>query len=121
MVKPYYANSIRIFFGSDFRGDINMGDFLLQPSARLGYRFDLLNNPTKLKAQFADLNPALTGNQPGALFTLQGPDPSRGNVVAGAALNATTENWTIGLNFDYVRGSHNETEEVGTLSLLGRI
>lgn len=120
-VKPSYSDSLRIFIGSDFRGDLNMGDFLLQPSARLGYRFDLLNDPTKLKASFADLNPALAGNQPGAQFTLQGPDPSRGNVVAGAALNATTDNWTIGLNFDYVRGSHNETEEVGTLSLLGRI
>ena len=120
-VKPYYANSLRIFLGSDFRGDIDMGDFLIQPSARLGYRFDLLNDPTKLRAQFADLNNTLAGNQPGTLFTLQGPDPSRGNAVAGAALNATTDNWTIGLNFDYVRGSHNETEEVGTLSLLGRI
>jgi hypothetical protein len=119
-VKPYYADSLRIFLGSDFRGDINMGDFLLQPSARLGYRFDLLNNPTKLTAAFADLS-ATTGAQPGATFVLQGPDPSRGNAVAGAALNATTDNWTIGLNFDYVRGSHNETEEVGTLSLLGRI
>lgn len=120
-VKPSYADSLRVFLGTDFRGNINLGDFLLQPSARLGYRYDLLNNPTKLRAQFADLNPALSGNQPGALFILRGPDPSRGNVVAGGGLNATTENWTIGVNFDYVRGSHNETEEVGTLSLLGRI
>ena len=120
-VKPYYANSLRVFFGSDFRGDINLGDFLLQPSARLGYRFDLLNNPAKLRAQFADLDPVHAGAQAGTPFTLQGPDPSRGNAVAGAALNATTDNWTIGLNFDYIRGSHNETEEVGTLSLLGRI
>ena len=120
-VKPSYSDSLRIFLGSEFRGDLNMGDFLLQPAARIGYRYDLLNDPTKLKAQFADLNPNLAGAQPGSQFILQGPDPSRGNVVAGAALNATTENWTIGLNFDYVRGDHNETEEVGTLSLLGRI
>ena len=48
-VKPYYANSLRIFLGSEFREDINVGDFFLQPSARLGYRFDLLNDPTKLR------------------------------------------------------------------------
>jgi hypothetical protein len=41
--------------------------------------------------------------------------------VLGAALNATTDNWTIGLSYDFVRGSHNETEQVGTFSLLGRI
>jgi hypothetical protein len=74
----------------------------------------------KLKAQFANIDPNGVA-QPGALFTLQGPDPSRGNYVAGLNLAATTDNWTVGLNYDFVRGSHNETEQVGTLSLLGRI
>jgi hypothetical protein len=120
-VKPTYANSMRIFLGSEFRGDVNMGDFFLQPAARIGYRYDFLNDPTKLHVQFADLQPAVTGNQPGPSFTMQGPDPSQGNIVAGAGLNATTENWTIGLSYDFVRGSHNATEQVGTLSLLGRI
>ncbi|MBS0472413.1 MAG: autotransporter domain-containing protein [Proteobacteria bacterium] len=120
-VKPYYGNSLRVFFGSEFRTDLDVGDFYLQPSARLGYRFDLLNDPTKLHAQFADLNTSVSGNQPGTPFTLQGPDPSRGNAVAGFNLGATTENWTIGLSYDFVRGSHNETEQVGAITLLGRI
>jgi hypothetical protein len=120
-VKPYYANSLRIFLGSEFREDINVGDFYLQPSMRLGYRYDLLNDPVKLKAAFADLNTTTAGLQPGTEFTLQGPDPARGNYVAGLNLAATTENWTIGLNYDFVRGSNNATEQVGTLSLLGRI
>jgi hypothetical protein len=110
-----------VFLGSEFRGDINLGDFFLQPSGRLGYRYDFLNDPAKLKAQFADINPSLVNAQPGQLFTLQGPDPSQGNFVLGAGLNATTDNWTIGLSYDFVRGSHNETEQVGTFSLLGRI
>jgi Autotransporter beta-domain len=120
-VKPYYANSLRVFVGDEMRTSINFGDFFLQPSARLGYRYDFLNDPVRLKAQFADINTAVSGNQPGALFTLRGPDPSQGNYVAGAALNATTENWTIGLSYDFVRGSNNATEQVGTISLLGRI
>jgi len=119
-VKPYYANSLRAFLGDEIRTSINLGDFFLQPSARLGYRFDFLNDPVKLRAQFAD-DPSTLTNDPGALFTIQGPDPSRGNVVAGAALNATTENWTIGLNYDFVRGSNSATEQVGTITLLGRI
>jgi hypothetical protein len=120
-VNPYYGNSLRVFLGSEFRTDINLGDFYLQPSARVGYRYDLLNDPAKLRAAFADVNSSLSGDQPGTLFTLQGPDPSRGNIVGGLNIGATTENWTIGLSYDFVRGSHNETEQVGTLSLLGRI
>ncbi len=119
-VKPYYGNSLRAFLGDEIRTNIDLGDFFLQPSARAGYRFDFLNDPVKLKAQFAD-DPSTLAKDPGALFTIQGPDPSRGNVVLGAALNATTENWTIGLNYDFVRGSNSATEQVGTLSLLGRI
>ena len=119
-VKPYYANSLRAFLGDEIRTSINLGDFFVQPSARLGYRFDFLNDPVKLHAQFAD-DPSTLTKDPGAPFTIQGPDPSRGNVVAGAALNATTENWTIGLNYDFVRGSNSATEQVGTITLLGRI
>ncbi len=120
-VKPYYANSLRVFLGSEFREDINLGDFYLQPSARIGYRYDLLNDPVKLHAAFADINTNLSGDQNGAPFTIVGPDPSRGDYVAGFNMAATTENWTIGLNYDFVRGSHNATEQVGTLTLLGRI
>jgi hypothetical protein len=120
-VNPYYANSLRAFLGTEFRTNLNLGDFFLQPAARLGYRFDFLNDPAKLRAAFADMNSITPGSQPGTVFTVQGPDPSRGNLVLGAALNATTENWTIGLNYDFVRGAHNATEQVGTIALLGRI
>ena len=119
-VKPYYANSLRAFLGTEFRTNIDLGDFFLQPSARVGYRFDFLNDPVKLHAQFAD-DPSTVNKDPGTPFTIQGPDPSHGNAVLGAALHATTENWTIGLNYDFVRGSNSATEQVGTLSLLGRI
>jgi hypothetical protein len=120
-VKPAYSNSLRAFVGSEFRGDINLGDFFLQPSARLGYRYDFLNDPQKLHANFADINPNVIGEQPGASFVLQGADPARGNYVLGGALAATTDDWTIGLNYDFVRGSNNATEQVGSISLLGRI
>ena len=120
-VKPYYSNSLRAFVGTEARQDIDVGDFFIQPSARIGYRFDFINDATKLHAAFADIDSNLTGNQPGAPFTIQGPDPSRGNFVGGLNLNATTDNWTIGLSYDFVRGSNNATEQSGTLSLLGRI
>src|SRR6185437_5636712 len=55
------------------------------------------------------------------LVSIQGPDPSRGNFVGGLNLNATTDNWTIGLSYDFVRGSNNATEQSGVISLLGRI
>jgi hypothetical protein len=120
-VNPYYANSLRIFVGSEFREDLNLGDFLLQPSARVGYRFDFLNDPVKLHAAFADVDPKSLGNQAGESFIVTGPDPGQGNIVLGGALNATTENWTFGLNYDFVRGSNNATQQIGTISLLGRI
>ena len=120
-VKPYYANSLRAFLGTEVRQDVDLGDFFLQPSARVGYRFDFLNDPTKLHAQFSDSNNATLGATPGLPFIVQGPDPSRGNLVGGLNLNATTDNWTIGLSYDFVRGSNNATEQTGTLSLLGRI
>lgn len=120
-VKSSYANSMRVFLGTEARQDIDVGDFFLQPSARIGYRFDLLNGAEKVRAQFADIDSNTAGAQPGALFSIQGPDPSRGNFVGGLNLNATTDNWTIGLSYDFVRGSNNATEQSGVISLLGRI
>jgi autotransporter-like protein len=120
-VRSSYANSLRIFLGTEARQDIDLGDFFLQPAARVGYRFDLLNGAEKVRAQFADIDSVKAGNQPGDLFTISGPDPSRGNLVGGLNLNATTDNWTIGLSYDFVRGNNNATEQTGTISLLGRI
>jgi hypothetical protein len=113
-VDPYYANSLRAFVGADSRIDIDLGDFLLQPEARLGYRFEFLNDPVKLRAAFAE-DPVDT------TFKITGPDPGRGNFVAGASLGASTDTWSMGLNFDWVRGDNGSTSEVGTFSLLGRI
>lgn len=118
--KSYYANSLRAFIGADLRQDLDLGDFFLQPDVRLGYRYDFLNDPTKLKAQFSNV-PVNGINQPGPLFTIEGPDPSQGNLVAGASISATTDAWTLGANFDYVRGSNGATTEVGIIHLLGRI
>ncbi len=112
-VSPYYANSLRAFLGADIRQDIDLGDFTLQPEGRLGYRYDFLNDPVKIRAAFL--------SDPTNTFSLTGPDPSAGNVVAGATLAASTDTWSMGLNFDWVRGSHGSTTEVGTVSLLGRI
>ena len=120
-VRSSYANSMRVFLGTEARQDIDLGDFFLQPSARVGYRFDLLNGAEKVRAQFADIDSTTAGAQPGALFTIQGPDPSRGNFVGGLNLNATTDNWTIGLSYDFVRGDNNATEQSGVISLVGRI
>jgi hypothetical protein len=118
--KSYYANSLRAFLGADIREDLDMGDFFVQPDMRLGYRYDFLNDPTRLKAQFSNV-PVNGIDQPGQLFTIEGPDPSQGNFVAGASVSATTDAWTLGANFDFVRGSNGATTEVGTIHLLGRI
>ncbi|HTT99535.1 MAG TPA: autotransporter outer membrane beta-barrel domain-containing protein [Rhizomicrobium sp.] len=112
-MKSYYSNSMRVFLGADVREDLDMGDFFIQPDVRLGYRYDFISDPTKLTAHFV--------STPNTDFTITGPDPSQGNFVAGASLSATTDAWTLGANFDFVRGSNGATTEVGTIHLLGRI
>jgi hypothetical protein len=115
--QSYYASSLRAFLGTEIREDLNLGDFFVQPDLRLGYRYDFLNDPAKLKVNFADLGPNVTP----PVFTVIGPDPAQGNFVAGASLSATTDAWTIGANFDFVRGTNGATTEVGIIHLLGRI
>jgi hypothetical protein len=115
--QSYYASSLRAFLGTEIREDLNLGDFFVQPDLRLGYRYDFLNDPAKLKVNFADLGANVTP----PVFTVIGPDPSQGNFVAGASLSATTDAWTIGANFDFVRGTNGATTEVGIIHLLGRI
>ncbi|HWA02965.1 MAG TPA: autotransporter domain-containing protein [Rhizomicrobium sp.] len=117
--QSYYANSLRLFLGADVREDLNLGDFFLQPDVRLGYRYDFLNDPAKLTAHFTNIG--ATVPTPGPNFSITGPDPSQGNFVAGASISATTDAWTLGANFDYVRGTNGVTTEVGTIHLLGRI
>jgi hypothetical protein len=118
MVQPYYAKSLRMFLGTSIRYDLELWDFYLQPEARAGYRYDLFNDPVKLKAAFAHSG---AGGVPGTEFTVVGPDPSKGNFVLGGSLAATTDSWTLGFHFDVVRGDNGAFEQVGTLTLLGRI
>ncbi len=119
MTQSYYANSLRAFLGTEVREDLNFGDFFVQPDMRVGYRYDFLNDPTKLKFAYAFGNS--TGTGPGQITTLQGPDPAQGNFVAGASLAATTDAWTLGASYDFVRGTNGATTQVGTIHLLGRI
>ncbi|MEI9931672.1 MAG: autotransporter outer membrane beta-barrel domain-containing protein [Rhizomicrobium sp.] len=116
----YYSSSMRVFVGADARQDLDFGDFFVQPDVRLGYRYDLLNDPAKVRARFADV-PVNGIDGAGPTFTIEGPDPSQGNFVAGGSLSATTDAWTLGANFDFVRGTNGATTEVGTIHLLGRI
>ncbi|HVU20956.1 MAG TPA: autotransporter outer membrane beta-barrel domain-containing protein, partial [Rhizomicrobium sp.] len=120
-VSSYYANSLRMFLGADVRQDLDFGDFFIQPDVRLGYRYDFINDPTNVKAHFTNISPNSIGVTPGPDFNIQGPDPSQGNFVAGGSLSATTDSWTIGLNYDFVRGTNGATTQVGTIHLLGRI
>jgi outer membrane autotransporter protein len=112
-VKSTYYESARGFIGADVRQDLNLGDFYLQPQARAGYRYDFLANAPKIKASFA--------STPGTDFTLTGPDPDKGNVVLGGSLATTTGAWSVGVNYDYLRGNNGTVSQVGTLTLVGRI
>jgi hypothetical protein len=120
-VQPYYATSLRAFLGVDVRHDLNLDTFYLQPELRLGYRYDFFNDPAKLKAAFAYANATSVPATPGTQFTVTGPDPAQGNFVLGASLAATTDTWTLGLSYDFVRGSNGTLEQVGMVNLLGRI
>jgi len=112
-VSSEYYDSARGFVGADLRQDLNLGDFYLQPAARAGYRYDFLANAPKVKASFA--------STPGTDFTLTGPDPDKGNVVLGGSLATTTGAWSLGVNYDYLRGNNGSVSQVGTLTLVGRL
>ena len=122
-VASYYASSARAFLGVDTKRDFNLWGANISPDLRLGYRYDLVKAPVKLKAAFASAGSAsLTGlNSPGAAFTFVGPDPDSGNLLAGFGLGAGTDAWHLGVNYDWVRGGNASTTQVGTLTLLGRI
>lgn len=117
-VAPYYANSLRGSVGSDFTTSFDVFGATVTPEARLGYRYDMVNMPVKLKAGFVS-----TGgiNVPGNTVTFVGPDPDTGNAVAGLSLGAGTDTWQLGVNYDWIRGNNGSTSQIGTLTLLGRI
>ena len=112
-VDPDYAASLRAFAGVDARGDMNMGEFLLQPEARAGYRYDFANGQEDAKANFVEV-------QPLTQFEISGPKPAKGNALAGAGVGVATGAWSIGLSFDYLYANSGNTSEEGTLTLLGR-
>jgi hypothetical protein len=122
-VAPYYANSARTFLGVDTKRSFDVFGATISPEARLGYRYDFITAPVKLKAAFASAGSGtLTGlNSPGASFNFIGPDPDTGNLLAGFSLGAGTDTWHLGVNYDWIRGSNASTTQVGTLTLLGRI
>ncbi len=118
-IQPYYAESLRAFLGADVRQDMNFGDFYFQPELRGGYRYDFVDGKVKLRGNFASVGSV--NDQTLDPFTFEGPDPAHGNLVFGGGFATTTGAWSIGLNYDYVRGSGGPTEQTGVLTLLGRI
>ena len=114
-VQSNYASSLRGFAGLDLRQDLRFDGFYFQPEARAGYRYDFLDGVDKITANFV--------SEPLDKFTVEGPDPSRGNLVLGGGFAVTTGAWSLGLNYDYKRGigGTGGTDQVGSLTLLGRI
>lgn len=117
-VAPYYANSLRAALGTDISTSFDLWGATITPEGRLGYRYDMINSPVKLKAGFASTGGLQT---PGNVLTFVGPDPDAGNAVAGLSLGAGTDTWQLGVNYDWIRGNNGSTSQVGTLTLLGRI
>jgi hypothetical protein len=126
-VKQEYNQSLRAFGGIDLRQDMNFGDFFLQPELRAGYRYDFLNAAQKLDAQFVCSTVSQSAGGCGdTAFSITGPDPAKGNVVLGGSIATTTGAWSIGLNYDYIRGlgnggGHDSVTQDGTITLVGRI
>jgi hypothetical protein len=119
-VQPYYGKSLRAFLGASIRHDIDLDAFYLQPELRLGYRYDVFNDPVKLKAAFAYADTSGAAPAAGQQFTVLGPDPAQGNFVLGGAISGTTDTWTMGVSYDFIRGSNGTIDQVGMVNLLGR-
>ena len=113
-VNSVLMSSLRGFVGLNLRQDVNFGGFYLQPELRAGYRYDFLADRVNLTASFV--------GAPGAgPFTVIGPQLSKGGLLGGASVSATTGAWSIGLNYDMLSGSNGSMTQVGSLSLVGRI
>ncbi|HSS13881.1 MAG TPA: autotransporter outer membrane beta-barrel domain-containing protein, partial [Rhizomicrobium sp.] len=117
-VAPYFASSVRTALGADIKTKITVWNFDLTPEARLGYRYDLLQQAVKVNAAFQSTGGrATTGNT----LTFVGPDPDSGNAILGLSLGAGTDTWHLGVNYDWVRGDNGSTTQVGMITVLGRI
>ena len=74
--------------GSDFSTNFDLWGATISPEARVGYRYDMVNTPVKLKGGFVSTG----GIQvPGNTITFIGPDPDTGNAVAGLSLGACSD------------------------------
>lgn len=116
-VAPYFANSLRSAIGADIKSSIKLFGVDVTPEARMGYRYEFITQPVKIRAAFDSTGGLGTSDN---VMTFAGPSPDRGNVVAGASLAAGTEDWRLGINYDWVRGSSASTTQVGTITILGR-
>ena len=92
-VAPYFANSMRTAIGADIKGKVSLWGFDLTPEARLGYRYDVLQQPVKVNAAFESTGGRGTA---GNTLTFVGPDPDSGNAIAGLSLGASTDTWQLG-------------------------
>jgi len=117
-VAPYFASSFRTAIGADFKTKISIWNFELTPEARLGYRYDLLQDAVKIKAAFQSTGGRATA---GNTMTFVGPDPDSGNAIVGLSLGASTDTWQLGVNYDWIRGNNGSTTQVGIITVLGRI
>jgi len=117
-VAPYFASSVRTAVGADFKTTISIWDFELTPEARLGYRYDLLQDAVKIKGAFESTGGRATA---GNTMTFIGPDPDKGNAIVGLSLGAHTDTWQVGVNYDWIRGNNGSTTQVGIITVLGRI
>jgi Autotransporter beta-domain len=117
-VAPYFASSLRTAVGADFKTQISLWNFVLSPEARLGYRYDVLQQAVKIKAAFESTGGRGTA---GNTLTFIGPDPDSGNAIVGLGLGANTDTWQLGVNYDWIRGDNGSTTQVGILTVLGRI
>ena len=117
-VAPYFASSVRTAVGADIKTNITIWNFELTPEARLGYRYDLLQDAVKIKAAFESTGGRYTA---GNTMTFIGPDPDKGNAIAGLSLGAHTDTWQLGVNYDWIRGNNGSTTQVGIITVLGRI
>ena len=98
---------------------LDFGDFYIQPEARLGLSLRSRRRSGEVAHGFPERH--RHGRSGHGHVHVIGPDPERGNIVAGVTVPATTGTWSMGLNFDYIRGNGGSVSQVGTLSLLGKI
>ena len=117
-VDSFFATSLRTAVGLDMKKVLPIWGFELTPGGRIGYRYELLQQPIKVKAGFESTGGLATA---GNVLTFVGPDPDKGSTLLGVSLGAGTDTWHVGVNYDWVRGNNGSTTQVGTISVLGRI